>query len=194
MRSIHTLGKRQTVILIAIGVLAVACATTIFSYAVSHNFSTVENQVSLATSGVTIVQDSEAGFGRHRVSFKNGYDDGYSKVLLRIAYSETWTKADGTVISNIASNNNVVAKNWTTDFVSDFVDGHDGWYYYTKVLNPTESVQVLESISLSDQSYSVYNYDLAFRFESVQADATAANTLWGKTVTVGNDGTATWAF
>ena len=76
----------------------------------------------------------------------------------------------------------------------DFVDGGDGWYYYKKTLNPGAEVKVLDSISLGNTSYAKYNYDLSFRFESVQADSTAASTLWGKTVTVGDDGVVTWAF
>lgn len=173
--------------------LTVAGAITFVVFAVSRNKSVIENQVTVAGSGVRIIDTSEAGFGKHGITFRNEGASS-SKVLLRIAYSETWSKADGTIISNNGAAGNAVTKNWTTDFGRDFVDGNDGWYYYKKTLNPETEVKVLDSIELVDENYSVYNYDLSFRFESVQADAAAASALWAKTVTVGDDGAVTWAF
>lgn len=188
-RSVGKLGA----IILAVLVIAVATTAILSVYAASHNVSTIENEIAVAQSGTRIIDDTDGGFGRKEVTIKN---EGASspKVLIRVAYSETWTKSDGTIISNAINGNNVVTKDWTTAFVSDFVDGGDGWYYYEKVLNPASEVKILDSITLNDSSYNKYNYDLSFRFESVQADATAANTLWGKTVTVGNDGAVTWAF
>lgn len=186
-------NKGKIAIIAAAAILVAAGTTTFLVFAVSRNTSVIENKVKVADNGVKIVEDSDEGFGKHEITFKNEGEDG-AKNLLRIAYSETWSKADGTIVSNTAENNNVVVKNWTTDFVSDFVDGGDGWYYYKKTLNPGAEVKVLDSISLGNTSYAKYNYDLSFRFESVQADSTAASTLWGKTVTVGNDGVVTWAF
>jgi hypothetical protein len=178
----------------AVAIVAVATTAVLSVIAYSRSASVIENQVKIAASGVKIVEDSDAGFGKKEVSFVNEGADS-PKVLLRIAYSETWSKSDGTIVSNLASNNNVVAKNWTTDFANDFVDGNDGWYYYEKTLNPEASVKVIDSISLNDSSYAIYNYDLSFRFESVQADATAANTLWGRTATIDEDtGAVTWVF
>ena len=180
-------------ILIAVLIVAVATTTILGVYAASHNTSTIQNEIAVAQSGTRIIDDTDGGFGRKEVTIKNE-GAGSPKVLIRVAYSETWTKADGTIISNIVDNNNVVTKNWTTDFTTDFVDGGDGWYYYKKVLNPASEVKILNSIALNDSSYNKYNYDLSFRFESVQADAAAASALWAKTVTVGDDGTATWEF
>ena len=189
--------KRFSPIIIAFAVVAIAAiagATTFLVFAVSRNRSTIVNNVTVASgNGVKIIEDSDAGFGKKEISFLNEGADNVP-VLLRIAYSETWSKSDGTIVSNISNGSNAVTKIWTQDFLDDFVDGSDGWYYYEKVLKPEEQVQVLTSIALSDIGYAIYNYDLNFRFESVQADATAANSLWGKTVTVGDDGVATWAF
>lgn len=184
--------KYFTILSLAV-MLTVAGAITFVVFAVSRNTSVVENQVTVATSGVKIIEDSDAGFGKHEISFKNEGTGG-SKALLRIAYSETWSKTDGTIVSNVGTSGNVVTKTWTDAFTQDFVDGNDGWYYYKKTLNPEAEVKVLNSIALNDDSYSVYNYDLSFRFESVQADAAAASALWAKTVTVGDDGVVTWAF
>jgi len=184
--------------IIAIAVVAVIAAiagtTTFLVFAVSHNRSTIVNNVTIANgNGVKIVDNSDAGFGRKAISFVNEGAENIP-VLLRIAYSETWSKADGTIVSNISNGSNAVTKIWTDAFLNDFVDGQDGWYYYAKVLKPETDVQVLTSIALSDSSYAIYNYDLNFRFESVQSDAAAANTLWGKTATISDDGAVTWAF
>ena len=179
---------------IAIAIALVAASTATFLvFAVSRNTSTIENQVTVANNGVRILEDSVAGFGKHEISFKNE-GAGSSKVLLRIAYSETWSKTDGTIVSNVGASGNAVTKAWTDAFTQDFVDGNDGWYYYTKTLNPNVEVKVLNSIALADNSYSKYNYDISFRFESVQADATAANALWSKTATIDESGAVTWAF
>lgn len=185
--------KKYFTIFALIAIFAAVGATTLLVFAASRNTSVIENQVTVANNGVRILEDSVAGFGKHEISFKNE-GAGSSKVLLRIAYSETWSKTDGTIVSNVGASGNAVTKSWTDAFTQDFVDGNDGWYYYTKTLNPEAEVKVLNSIALNDDSYSVYNYDLSFRFESVQADATAANTLWGKTVTIDDNGAATWAF
>ena len=73
-----------------------------------------------------------------------------------------------------------------------FRNGNDGWYYYDRTLGlHLAPSRFSHSIGLSDQTYNIYNYDLSFRFEAVQADAAAALALWGKTVTVEN-GEATW--
>jgi hypothetical protein len=191
MRTSHKINKKIFLAVALIALSGVAGAIVFTAFAVSRNTTSIENNIKVATNGVKIVENSVSGFGQKEVSFLNDGAES-APVLLRIAYSETWTNSDGTIVSNLSGNNNVVAKTWTTAFVNDFADGGDGWYYYKKVLNPETSVQVLSAIALSDSTYSKYNYDLAFRFESVQADATAANTLWGKTATIGNDGSVTW--
>ena len=185
--------KKYFTIFALIAIFAAVGATTLLVFAASRNTSVIENQVTVANNGVRILEDSVAGFGKHEISFKNE-GSGSSKVLLRIAYSETWSKTDGTIVSNVGASGNAVTKSWTDAFTQDFVDGNDGWYYYTKTLNPEAEVKVLNSITLNDDSYSVYNYDLSFRFESVQADAAAANALWSKNVTIDDNGAATWAF
>jgi hypothetical protein len=179
---------------VAVLSIAIALGIGLVVYAVSRNTSVIDNQVHVASNGVTIVENSDPGFGRKEISFRNN-EATNTPVLLRISYSETWQDSDGNAISNVDSTTgaNVVTKTWTQDFVDDFVSGNDGWYYYEKTLEPLQSVQVLSAIALGNQAYNIYDYDISFRFEAVQADAAAANELWGKTVTVEN-GVATWQF
>ncbi len=173
--------------------IAIACGAGFVVYAVSRNISVIDNSVRVSSNGVRIIEDSDPGFGKKEISFYND-DASNTPVLLRISYSETWQDGDGQAISNTVSNgSNVVTKTWTQAFVDDFESGNDGWYYYKKTLNPLQQVQVLSAIALGNQDYSIYDYDISFRFEAVQADAAAASALWGKTVTVEN-GVATWQF
>ena len=72
-----------------------------------------------------------------------------------------------TYASNTIDGQNVVIKSWTSEFSNDFILGDDGWYYYKKVLNPEESVQVLNSVNLNlellkDSPYknTYTNYDI----------------------------------
>ena len=112
--------------------VAITFGVSFVVYAISRNTSTIDNSARVATSGVSIVESSDPGFGRHEISFYNNADTN-SPVLLRIAYSETWTDNDNNVISNLGGNSaNVVTKTWTNDFAQYFEDGHDGWYYYDK--------------------------------------------------------------
>lgn len=194
MRRNYSKSNKKRFYIALAAVLSVAAATfSLLVYAVSRNTSVINNDLAFATSSIQIIDDSDPGFGKKEVTFKNVDASSSASVLLRIAYSETWTNNSGTVISNTVNGVNVVAKSWTTAFVNDFVDGQDGWYYYEKVLEPGDDVKVLNSITLSDQSYAYYNYDFSFRYESVQATPEAANALWGKTATIDNNGEITWA-
>jgi len=170
-------------------ILVGAVATGLLVYALSHNNSVIDGDIPLGGTKVEMIEDSDTGFGKKEVSFKNS-DESNTSVLLRIGYAETW---NGGEISNTANGVNVVTKTWTTAFANDFVDGGDGWYYYEKTLAPNETVQVLSSIALTDNSYLAYDYDLVFRYEAIQPTADAASDLWGKTVVV-EDGVATWTF
>ena len=188
-------SNKKSAILALLAILAIsAAAGSLIAYAVSRNTSVIQNDMEFAESVMQLIEDSDPGFGKKEITFKNNasVENGATQ-LLRIAYSETWTSTDGTVISNTVNGINVVAKSWTTAFVNDFVDGNDGWYYYEKTLAPGEEVKVLNSISLNNPDYNIYNYDISFRFESIQTTAGAATALWNKTPTISNNGEVTWA-
>lgn len=175
----------------ALATLFVASASFVV-LAMSRDKSVVSNSLTVAdTASVRLIDDSDDEFGKKEITFSN---DGSTGMLLRIAYDETWMKYDGTLVSNTSSvGANVVSKDWTTEYVRDFVDGGDGWYYYSKVLNAGEAVKVLNGISLEDESYREYDYDISFRYESIQPTAGAVSELWGKTATIEN-GEVAWTF
>ena len=118
--------------------------------------------------------------------------------IVRITYDEYMEPSTGSYYGIIFSNNCsdsidglCVTKNWTSSFLNDWVE-YKGWYYYKKVLKPSESIQVLESIT--NNISAIRTYYLDFDIEAVQADAKAVKELWKKNVVVASDGTLTWDF
>lgn len=98
-------------------------------------------------------------------------------VFLRIAYVETWE--NGSLW--LEDDGNHVIKNWTSAWSSDWWDGGDGWYYYTKVLPAGGSTEdILSSVTFPVGLTSEYlsgQYSLAFMAEAVQlSDEADVNT------------------
>lgn len=164
----------------------------------------IPNRFQAMTYHVTIEEEFYDDFGTKRVSFVN-QEETNAPVVLRINYNESWRKTiDDVVItpSNVIDGQDVVTKEWTDAFLNDFVDGGDGWFYYTKVLNAQESIQVLESITLNESlvstssdaiDYQGADYELSFNFESIQASSDAILDIWGISSTIQGDDVA-WNF
>lgn len=164
----------------------------------------IPNRFQAMTYHVTIEEEFYDDFGTKRVFFVN-QEETNAPVVLRINYNESWRKTiDDVVItpSNVIDGQDVVTKEWTDAFLNDFADGGDGWFYYTKVLNAQESVQVLESITLNESlvstssdaiDYQGADYELSFNFESIQASSDAILDIWGISSTIQGDDVA-WNF
>lgn len=194
MKRLKTKKSKKFLFITPVFALIVGCGAFLLVHAFSNNtYETQYNDIPVSTGTVSIVDDSDPGFGKKEVSFVNDDADGIS-MLLRIGYSETWKDVNDNVVSNIYNGNNVVTKTWTSAFTNDFVDGNDGWYYYKKLLGGSNSsVQVITAIALAEPSYAVYNYDLNFRFEAIQPTAAAASALWSKTASIDSTtGAVTW--
>ena len=75
----------------------------------------------------------------------------------------------------------LVEKYWNDDFY-DFVY-HDGWYYYTKVLNSNDYVDILDGTHHEKQEILIdFNdsyYDIDFYYEVVQVKNNASEEVWG---------------
>ena len=158
----------------------------------------IPNKFKAATYNVVLEEEFYDEFGTKKVWIANN-ETGNANVVLRINYDESFSKTvdnERLTLSNIVNNQNVVDKVWTDDFLNDFEKGNDGWYYYKKILKPTEKVQILESISLNEnliltspyyQEYKSYDYNLSFNFESIQATKNAVKEIWDKDITINND-------
>ena len=194
MKRLKQKKSKKFLLITPVLALVVVGAGLLIVYALSHNSTVVTSNIPVGTGTVQIVDDSDLGFGKKEVSFVNSDTSGIP-MLLRIGYSETWKDGDNNAVSNVYNGNNVVSKTWTSAFTDDFVDGGDGWYYYEKILNPSDSVKVITAIALAEPSYAAYDYDLNFRFEAIQANSEAATTLWSKTATINPETSAvTWTF
>ncbi len=175
--------------LIFVGILMVVCAVVGYTVAYYYSNIVVPNQFQSMTYNVQITEeDFNNTFGTKKVFFKNE-EETNTPVVLRFNFNESW----GNGVNNLINGTNVVTKTWTDAFTNDFALGDDGWYYYKKVLNPQESVQVLESISRNDtlinsspnrSEYVNSNYHLDINFEAIQATPEAVQEIWNKSITI----------
>lgn len=153
-------------------------------------------------------------------NYKNAgfVNDGEADVFLRVAYSETWMYEKGgttTVLPSQAEKKDgsgkvsVAVPDWNK---TDWVDGGDGWMYYTHVLPGSASGQPEENRrsknlvgevkfldadamnGLEDDRYKEADYQLHFTMEIVQAsdDQTvskdAVRELFGREVSLPDSG------
>lgn len=114
------------------------------------------------------------------------HNDGEAPVLLRVFYTEKVfvNSCDGCEYEQLDSlyyGDDLVEKYWNDDFY-DFVY-HDGWYYYTKVLNSNEYVDILDGTHHEKQEILIdFNdsyYDIDFYYEVVQVKNNASEEVWG---------------
>ena len=156
------------------------------------------NEFKTAGYNVAIEEEFYGEFGTKKVNIVNKDD---ADVILRVSYNELWSKGD-LILSSEINGTEVVTKSWTQNWLSDFTDGGDGWYYYKKILESKSSIQILNSIAFNDtlaktssdyEYYKNYDYDLTFNYEAVQATSDAVQELWGHNATIdGNN--VTWSF
>ena len=192
--------KKKPLIFLAI-LLAIGIVGATFAY--YYTEVAIPNQFKVMTYDVGIEEEFYNDFGTKKVSFVNNEENGVP-VLLRMHYNESWVKTieeDGETIEKYLNTNlsqgygESVTKNWTADFENSFVyNNQDGWYYYTKVLNGGEAVQILESIEKNSHvptSYNGYTYKLTFTMESIQASEAAARRNWGKKLNI-SGGDVNW--
>lgn len=191
--------KKPLIFLLVLCLLGIVGTT----FAYYYTEIAIPNQFKAMTYNVTIEEEFNDTWGTKKVSFVNN-EETNAPVVLRINYNEAWRKEINGVnvsLDNNVNGVNVVTKNWTTAFTTDFVDGGDGWYYYKKTLDAEESVQVLNSISLNESlistspyynDYKTYTYELDFNFEAIQANSSAISEIWGKNATI-TGGNVTWS-
>ena len=160
--------------------------------------SSIANRFQTMTYDVTLEEEFYDTWGTKKVVIAN--NDDKASVILRVSYIEIWSQKVGDnvfTLSNKVNGEDTVIKDWTSEFKDNFIDGKDGWYYYTKVLKPNQSVQILNMITKNDtlleglDDYKDYDYELTFSYEAIQASEKAANDLWEKVITIDGDN-ITW--
>lgn len=190
------LKKKPILFILLLSVFAVIGGV----WAYYNSEDTFQNQFTTNTyKNIKIEEEFYDTWGTKEVYFVNE-ETTNSPVVIRMSYDEYWMDSSDNYLNNNIGGNNLVTKTWTNDFINDFLDGGDGWYYYTKVLNPNSSVQVLSAIQLNTSILSNYagkrdyltgHYHLNFNFEAIQANENAILDNWNKVATI-NGGNITW--
>lgn len=203
-RKLSKKGKKiilGSLILLLVGIIGI-------SYALFSSQKNIENIFKTAAYDVAIEEEFCDDWGTKKVSIVN--KENATPVIIRMNYDEIWSKeVDGTIVNlsnTIQADTGIVRAvtlNQPADFDTNFVDGKDGWYYYTKVLNPNESVTLLESISLNEEAiklspyyedYKTFDYQLSYNYEAIQATEQAVQEIWGWKVNIASSGEITWPF
>ncbi|MCL1895351.1 MAG: hypothetical protein FWG03_02255 [Clostridiales bacterium] len=171
MTNIRTMRSSRSFGIGLLLVAAVLCTGIGATYGLSMHEASQENVLMSRTTSVEINEvfpdDSiEAGAIRAKeVSFTN---TGTSAVFLRVAFAECWE--DGGVW--LQDDGTLCIKGWTPAWTTDWIDGGDGWHYYTKVLPAGGSTgDILSSVTFSaglPPEYLESVYTLDFVAEAVQ--------------------------
>lgn len=175
---------KKSILLFGILVAILLVATQV-SYAYFKSSSSAENNFNTADYDVKLEEYFPVSEWQEntqldkRISISN---NGEADVLLRVSYNEMWYREvnnEKRILNNLVNGQEIVKKNWTEEFLNDFVL-IDGWYYYTKVLSSGDTVTILESIEkLTDDYNSDEEYELDFHYEVLQSHAESSKKVWG---------------
>lgn len=180
--------------------LLIMCSVIGFTYAFFTENVDFENNFLVGNFEVIIEEEfdesqyfgSDSSIVSKQVYVTNKENTG---AIVRLMYDEYIDLSDSleykNIVNNLCTDSDCVVKNWTSSFINDWVL-YDGWYYYKKVLNPTEKIQILNILSDAPLLFGTYNLD--FNIEAVQADSNAVKELWNKIVAIEEDGSLTWTF
>lgn len=175
---VKAIKKNKSMIFLALLFFMISVGGTIANFYTKHEltngFKTADYNISLSEYFPITEWDSDNTLDKRVTVTNNGTGD----VLLRISYNEIWIE-DGDIVNNLYEGNEIVTKNWTSDFKDNF-EYKEGWYYYKKVLGKKEEVTILDSVV---RNYDVYNetseYHLDFNYEVVQVESDASESVWG---------------
>lgn len=192
--------KNKKTIFFALLLLVLVGVGGTFAYYYSE--ATIANKFKSMTYDVVLREEFNNTWGTKKVYISNE-EETSTPVVLRVSYNEVWKVETEDGISFLPNSNGTddfATKAWTTTFTNDFIEGPDGWYYYTKVLNGQEEIQLLDSVTKnttlisSSPDYDIYNdydYELTFNYEAIQADVDAVKDIWNVNLTISN-GNVDW--
>lgn len=193
------INKKKNFIFILLLLVVLLVGST---YAVFYTQLAIPSKFDVMLYDVKVEDDFNGNWGVRSVKFTNN-DTSNTSIVLRISYNEIWnSKINDSIITlnNYVDGKNVVNKEWTDEFLNDFVLADDGWYYYKKELLPQQSVQVLKSVNLNEElisnsvnytKYKNFDYDLSFNYEAISSDADLIKDVWNKNVTI-KEGEVNW--
>lgn len=180
------------------------------AYFFSHNDSEFENEFKTGKYQVVMTEENftpQENWLPGETQDKDIYisNKGTLNSFVRVRYEESWTDGANTITDDYDS----VNKEWTYRGLlnNDYWQYNDGYYYYRYILKPGESVQILDSISLSSSvtnissgfNYANADYKLKFIEEDLLAEPLSTATTeaageWSATPSVDGSGVITWDF
>lgn len=125
-----------------------------------------------------------------QVKFSNS---GKIDALIRVKYSDIWVDLND---EGVAGNTNLVLKEWTNAWNEEWIDGKDGYFYYTKILKTGTSTNViLDKLALFDDAsnddhdfdYSALTYKIIFELDACMVKNEAAQISFGKSIKISGD-------
>ena len=151
-------GKKAVVFFVLTLTLAVATVGSTLAYIIVRTTS-VENQFTAPKIDVELVGNEVS-------------NEGDVPVYVRAAVVATWVhKTDGTTLS--------IAPTVTVTQNSGWVQGSDGFYYRSALLNVEESSAPIESVSTTDTAPEGYKLNVLVLTEAIQAmPAEAVTNSW----------------
>lgn len=125
-----------------------------------------------------------------QVKFSNS---GKIDALIRVKYSDIWVDLND---ESVSGNTNLVLKEWTNAWNEEWIDGKDGYFYYTKILKTGTSTNViLDKLALLDDAsnddhdfdYSALTYKIIFELDACMVKNEAAQISFGKSIKISGD-------
>lgn len=216
-KRMRSLIKKNKKLIIAASLLASLVVGETYAWVASS--LTVDNELIGHTTQVEVVEDKfykgeNDSWVTKEVYFEN---KGSSAVFLRMSYQEYWESDNQLLPNSIPGANGTKGDDVTTKVFNTkvfnpsdkentlWLDGGDGWYYYTKVLPAGgKTDKVLEKVEFPKEysgeyaKYKEAEYHLYFKVEAVQA-STSPKTLnrddvnAKATAKIFGNGTVPWA-
>lgn len=175
--------KKSILLFVILAAILLVATQGLYAYfkgteSAENNFNTADYNIKLEEYFPT-AEWQEGTPLEKRVTISN---NGEADVLLKISYNEMWYREvnnEKRILNNLVNGQEVVKKNWTEEFLNDFVL-IDGWYYYNKVLSSGDTITILESIERLTNDYNTdEKYELDFQYEVLQSHAESSKKVWG---------------
>lgn len=154
---------------------------------ISNKLSTNEPEVELIekfSQGTTFLPGEKVN---KQVKFSNS---GKIDALIRVKYSDSWVDLND---KRVDGNPELVLKEWTEAWKNEWIDGKDGYFYYTKVLKVgTATSIILNKLTLLDEvsnddhefDYSALIYNIIFELDAGMVSNKAAQISFGKSIKI----------
>ena len=188
--------KIKPIIFILLIATVIISGSTIAFFSIKESFG---NKFKVKAFDISIEEpDFKGDFGSKTINIINNDS---ADVIIRVTINELWSKNQDdelVMLNNKVDGKDVVIKERGTDW-DDFIDGHDGWYYYKKVLKSDEKIELLKSIEKNTlipeeklKEYDSYDYELSYNYEGIQATEDAIKNIWELDANINEDGTISW--